>query len=121
MRHELAAVLAAVLAAAMPPTSGHASSEAAINLSAAFFAPAFDAIVADIDSRRHPLHVAIENFGHDANIGTVVRTVGDGMWLGEYFNGDERTDDRQLSAECERCADFSGLSRIGSTIGHEDS
>jgi tRNA G18 (ribose-2'-O)-methylase SpoU len=33
-----------------------------------------DAIVADIDTRRHPLHVAIENFGHDANIGGVVRT-----------------------------------------------
>ena len=33
-----------------------------------------EAIVADIDSRRHPLHIAIENFGHDANIGTVVRT-----------------------------------------------
>ncbi|MBO0852898.1 MAG: RNA methyltransferase [Nocardia sp.] len=32
------------------------------------------AIVADIDTRRHPLHIAIENFGHDANIGTVVRT-----------------------------------------------
>ncbi|MBB3039636.1 tRNA G18 (ribose-2'-O)-methylase SpoU [Hoyosella altamirensis] len=33
-----------------------------------------DAIVADIDARRHPLHVAIENFANDANIGTVVRT-----------------------------------------------
>ncbi|KZS68641.1 RNA methyltransferase [Mycobacterium kansasii] len=33
-----------------------------------------EAIVADIDTRRHPLHVAIENFGHDANIGSVVRT-----------------------------------------------
>jgi tRNA G18 (ribose-2'-O)-methylase SpoU len=32
------------------------------------------AIVADIDARRHPFHVAIENFGHDHNIGTVVRT-----------------------------------------------
>jgi tRNA G18 (ribose-2'-O)-methylase SpoU len=32
------------------------------------------AIVADLDARRHPLHVAIENFGHDLNIGTVVRT-----------------------------------------------
>jgi len=32
------------------------------------------AIVADIDGRRHPFHVAIENFGHDHNIGTVVRT-----------------------------------------------
>ena len=33
-----------------------------------------DAIIADIDTRRHPLHIAIENFGSDANIGTVVRT-----------------------------------------------
>ncbi|MFD4181623.1 TrmH family RNA methyltransferase [Rhodococcus sp. NPDC058514] len=33
-----------------------------------------EAIVADIDGRRHPFHVAIENFGHDSNIGTVVRT-----------------------------------------------
>lgn len=33
-----------------------------------------EAIIADIDARRHPLHIAIENFGHDANIGTVVRT-----------------------------------------------
>lgn len=33
-----------------------------------------DAIVADIDTRRHALHVAIENFGNDANIGAVVRT-----------------------------------------------
>ncbi|AGP29958.1 TrmH family RNA methyltransferase [Corynebacterium terpenotabidum] len=32
------------------------------------------AIVADIDTRRHTLHIAIENFGNDANIGTVVRT-----------------------------------------------
>ncbi|MGU3291731.1 TrmH family RNA methyltransferase [Williamsia sp. M5A3_1d] len=33
-----------------------------------------EAIVADLDTRRHPFHVAIENFAHDANIGTVVRT-----------------------------------------------
>jgi tRNA G18 (ribose-2'-O)-methylase SpoU len=33
-----------------------------------------EAIIADIDRRRHPLHVAIENFGNDANIGGVVRT-----------------------------------------------
>jgi tRNA G18 (ribose-2'-O)-methylase SpoU len=33
-----------------------------------------EAIIADIDKRRHPLHVAIENFGSDANIGSVVRT-----------------------------------------------
>ncbi|MFD8498456.1 TrmH family RNA methyltransferase [Amycolatopsis sp. NPDC059657] len=32
------------------------------------------AIVSDVDSRRHPFHVAIENLQHDHNIGTVVRT-----------------------------------------------
>lgn len=33
-----------------------------------------EAIVADLDTRRHELHVAIENWGHDANIGSIVRT-----------------------------------------------
>ena len=33
-----------------------------------------DAVLAALDTRRHPLHVAIENFDHDHNIGTVVRT-----------------------------------------------
>ena len=33
-----------------------------------------EAIVADLDTRRHPFSVAIENFEHDLNIGTVVRT-----------------------------------------------
>ena len=32
-----------------------------------------DAIVAELDARRHPFHVAIENWEHDFNIGTVVR------------------------------------------------
>jgi tRNA G18 (ribose-2'-O)-methylase SpoU len=32
-----------------------------------------DAIVADLDGRRHAFHVAIENFQHDFNIGAVVR------------------------------------------------
>jgi tRNA G18 (ribose-2'-O)-methylase SpoU len=33
-----------------------------------------EAIVADLDTRRHGFAVAIENWQHDANIGTVVRT-----------------------------------------------
>ena len=33
-----------------------------------------DAVVADLDTQRHPFHVAIENFQHDFNIGSVVRT-----------------------------------------------
>ena len=33
-----------------------------------------EAIVADLDTRRHPFHVAIENWQHDFNIGSIVRT-----------------------------------------------
>ena len=32
-----------------------------------------DAVRADLDERRHPFHVAIENWRHDFNIGAVVR------------------------------------------------
>jgi tRNA G18 (ribose-2'-O)-methylase SpoU len=32
-----------------------------------------EAVVADLDKRRHDFHVAIENWQHDLNIGTVVR------------------------------------------------
>ena len=32
-----------------------------------------EAIVEDLDRQRHPFHVAIENWEHDLNIGTVVR------------------------------------------------
>ena len=32
-----------------------------------------ESIVADLDTKRHPFHVAIENWQHDLNIGTVVR------------------------------------------------
>jgi tRNA G18 (ribose-2'-O)-methylase SpoU len=33
-----------------------------------------DAIVADLDDHRHPFHVAIENWQHDMNIGSIVRS-----------------------------------------------
>jgi tRNA G18 (ribose-2'-O)-methylase SpoU len=33
-----------------------------------------DAIVADLDAKRHAFHVAIENWQHDLNIGSIVRT-----------------------------------------------
>ncbi len=32
-----------------------------------------EAVVADLDDRRHPFHIAIENWQHDFNIGAVVR------------------------------------------------
>ena len=33
-----------------------------------------EAIVAELDTRRHPLRVAIQNWEHDFNIGSIVRT-----------------------------------------------
>jgi tRNA(Leu) C34 or U34 (ribose-2'-O)-methylase TrmL len=33
-----------------------------------------EAIVADLDTRRHPFHVAVENWEHDFNIGSVIRS-----------------------------------------------
>ncbi|GAA5164814.1 TrmH family RNA methyltransferase [Ornithinimicrobium tianjinense] len=33
-----------------------------------------EAIVADLDTRRHGFHVAVENWEHDFNIGSVIRT-----------------------------------------------
>jgi tRNA G18 (ribose-2'-O)-methylase SpoU len=33
-----------------------------------------EAVVADLDERRHDFHVAIENWQHDFNIGSIVRT-----------------------------------------------
>jgi hypothetical protein len=33
-----------------------------------------EAIVADLDTRRHGFHVAIENWQHDMNIGSIVRS-----------------------------------------------
>ncbi len=33
-----------------------------------------EAIVADLDRQRHPFHVAIENWQHDMNIGSIVRS-----------------------------------------------
>ena len=33
-----------------------------------------EAIRSDLDTRRHPFHVAVENWQHDFNIGSVVRT-----------------------------------------------
>jgi tRNA G18 (ribose-2'-O)-methylase SpoU len=33
-----------------------------------------EAVVADLDTRRHDFHVAVENWQHDFNIGSIVRT-----------------------------------------------
>jgi tRNA G18 (ribose-2'-O)-methylase SpoU len=49
-----------------------------------------EAIVADLDSRRHPFHVAIENWQHDFNIGAVVRNANAFLACGVHIIGRRR-------------------------------
>jgi tRNA G18 (ribose-2'-O)-methylase SpoU len=49
-----------------------------------------EAIVADLDTRRHDFHVAIENWRHDLNIGTVVRTANAFLAGGVHIVGRKR-------------------------------
>ena len=49
-----------------------------------------DAIVADLDRRRHPFHVAIENWQHDFNIGTVVRNANAFLAAAVHIIGNRR-------------------------------
>ncbi len=49
-----------------------------------------DAIVEDLDERRHPFHVAIENWEHDLNIGTVVRNANAFLAAGVHIVGRRR-------------------------------
>ena len=49
-----------------------------------------EAIVADLDLRRNPLHVAIQNFEHDFNIGSVVRSANAFNVAGVHILGRKR-------------------------------
>lgn len=49
-----------------------------------------EAIVADLDSHRHPFHVAIENWSSDMNIGTVVRNANAFNATGVHIIGHRR-------------------------------
>jgi tRNA G18 (ribose-2'-O)-methylase SpoU len=49
-----------------------------------------EAVVADLDARRHDFHVAIENWQHDLNIGTVVRTANAFLAAGVHIVGRRR-------------------------------
>lgn len=49
-----------------------------------------EAIVHDIDARRHGVHVAIENISHDFNIGSIVRTANAFAVAGVHIVGRRR-------------------------------
>ena len=48
------------------------------------------AIVSDLDARRHAFHVAIENWQHDLNIGTIVRNANAFLAAGVHIVGNKR-------------------------------
>jgi tRNA G18 (ribose-2'-O)-methylase SpoU len=49
-----------------------------------------EAIVEDLDARRHPFHVAVENWQHDLNIGAVVRNANAFLAAGVHIVGRRR-------------------------------
>jgi len=53
-----------------------------------------DSIVDDLDGRRHGFHVAIENWEHDFNIGTVVRNANAFLAARVHVIGERRWDRR---------------------------
>jgi len=81
-----------------------------------------DAIVADLDTRRHPFHVAIENWQHDLNIGSIVRTANAFNAAAVHIVGRRRwnrrgamvTDRYQHVAHHETIADLAAWARIHS-------
>jgi tRNA G18 (ribose-2'-O)-methylase SpoU len=81
-----------------------------------------DAIVADLDARRHPFHVAIENFAHDFNIGSVVRTANAFLAAEVHIVGRTRWNRRgaMVTDRYQRVrhhADVSGLAAWASSAG----
>ena len=49
-----------------------------------------EAIIADLDIRRHKFHVAIENWQHDLNIGSIVRTANASLAAEVHIIGHKR-------------------------------
>ncbi len=49
-----------------------------------------EAIIADLDLRKHPFHVAIENWQHDFNIGSIVRNANAFLAAGVHIVGKRR-------------------------------
>jgi tRNA G18 (ribose-2'-O)-methylase SpoU len=80
-----------------------------------------EAIVAELDRTRHPLHVAIENFQHDFNIGSVVRTANAFNVSAVHIVGRRRWNRRGAMVtdryqHVEHHSDAGGLLRLGLPI-----
>ena len=61
-----------------------------------------DAIVADLDQRRHTYHVAIENWQHDFNIGAIVRNANAFLAAAVHIIGKRRWNRRRCYSMVKR-------------------
>lgn len=73
-----------------------------------------EAIVEDLDTRRHPFHVAIENWRHDPNIGAVVRNANAFLARAVHIVGEKRWNRRgammtEVYQHVEKHATFEGF------------
>src|SRR3954452_2439536 len=73
-----------------------------------------EAVIADLDRRRHDFHVAIENWQHDFNIGTVVRNANAFLATAVHIVGNRRWNRRGAMVtdtyqHVHYHADFAGL------------
>lgn len=84
-----------------------------------------EAIVADLDLKRHKFHVAIENWQHDLNIGSIVRTANAFLAAEVHIIGNKRwnrrgamvTDRYQHVRHHPTVEDFVAWTRTGSSDG----
>jgi tRNA G18 (ribose-2'-O)-methylase SpoU len=81
-----------------------------------------DAVAVDLAARAHPFHVAIENFGHDHNIGTVVRTANAFAAAGVHIVGRRRWNRRGAMVtdryqQVHHHADVAGLAAFAEARG----
>lgn len=83
-----------------------------------------EAIVADLDTRRGGLHVAIQNWEHDFNIGSIVRTANAFNVAGVHIVGRRRWNRRgamvtdrylHITHHCDEAALFERLGALGVT------
>lgn len=81
-----------------------------------------EAIVADLDTRRHPLHVAVENLGHDFNIGSVVRTANAFAVAGVHIVGRRRWNRRgaMVTDRYLHLQHHPGAAELGRWAAHRD-
>lgn len=78
-----------------------------------------EAIVADLEQRRHPFEVAVENFTRDANIGAIVRTA-NAMGAARVHIVGRRRWNRRGAMMTERYGEVVHHDELGGLVAHAD-